>query len=124
MTKITMSVLVGVSAASLVAGFLGQFFQQTEVKANSVLLLGIFASMIVLTIQIIRKTRKFSTRKEGLGSSDNLFEGIAIGLLLFTSMLSGSYLLLVPMASIALIIIYVIIRLRRGRSSSQDQNEK
>lgn len=120
MTKIILSVLIGISAASLVAGFLGRFLQQTGVKADFVLLIGICALMVVLIIQTIRKTKRFSAQKGGMDFSDNILEGIAIVLLLFTSLLSGQYLLLVPVVSISLIVIYVIIRIRRGKSNSQD----
>jgi len=120
-TRIILSILVGISAASLVAGFLGRFVQQTGVRADLVLLIGISALAMALVIQAVQKRKRISAQKGGLEPSGNLFDGIVIGLLLFTSLLSGPYLILVPVASIVLIMIYILIRMRRGRSDSQDQ---
>jgi len=120
-TSIILSILVGISGASLVAGFLGRFVQQIGIRADLLLLIGISALAMVLVIRAVQKRKRLSAQKGRLEPSDNLFEGIVIGLLLFTSLLSGPYLFLVPVASIVLIMIYILIRMRRGRSDSQNR---
>jgi len=88
-------------------------FQRVETQVDFALLLAGFAIIVILTIQTTRGRQETRRQRGEPDSADSRLEGIvtvvAIGLLLFTSMLSGPYLILVPMISIALI----IIKLRR-----------
>lgn len=109
--------IIGMLVAILVAFFLSRLFQPIEAQTEY-LLLGVGVVLIVILIfQTIRSGRRMPEQAGEITSGDKLLEGImtsaAILLLLFTSLLSGPYLLLVPVAAIALTVIYILLKRRR-----------
>jgi len=114
-----MTALIGMLVAILVARFLGHLFQQVEAQIDFALLAVGFSLIVALIVQTTRVRKKTKIQKGEPESTDSMLEGIvtavAIGLLFLTSMLSGPYLFLVPVGSITLIIIYLIIKIRRGK---------
>lgn len=114
--KAVVTALFGAFAALLVARFIGHFFQQAEALVDLTLIAIGCPLMAIFVIQATQR-QKNRARKDVSDPTEAKLERalttLAIGLLLFTSMLSGPYLILVPMISIVLIIIYIVVKLRR-----------
>jgi len=108
--------IMGMLVAILVAFFLLRLFQPIEAQTEYLLLGAGVILVVILIFQTIRSGRRMPEQAGERTSGDKL-EGImtsaAILLLLFTSLLSGPYLLLVPVAAIALTVIYILLKWRR-----------
>lgn len=114
--KGVMTALFGAFIALMVTRLIGFFFQQEKALVDLVLI-AVGCSLTAILVIEATQRQKNRARKDELDSAEATLEktitAVAIGLLLFTSMLSGPYLILVPIISVALIIIYVIVKIRR-----------
>ena len=114
--KGAMTALLGTFIALIVTRLIGFFFQQEKALVDMILLAVGGSLMAILIIGATQRqkdgARRDSSDSEG-ATFDKVITAVVIGLLLFTSMLSGPYLVVVPIISVALIIIYIIVKIRR-----------
>jgi 4-hydroxybenzoate polyprenyltransferase len=116
--KAVTTAIMGVLVAVLVAFLLSRFFRPVEAQTDY-LLLGVgVVGIVLLVLQSVRSRSRMPDRAGELVSGDKSLEGAMTAavmvLLLFTSMLSGPSLLLVPVVAIGLVIVYILLKRRQG----------
>ena len=116
--KAVTTAIMGVLVAVLVALLLSRLFRPVEAQTDY-LLLGVgVVGIVLLVLQSVRSRSRMPDRAGELVSGDKGLEGAMTAavmvLLLFTSMLSGPSLLLVPVVAIGLVIVYILLKRRQG----------
>ena len=110
--------MVGMLVAVLVAFFLSRLFQPVSAQMDYLLLgLGLAGIVLLVLLSGLGKGRMPVQAGES-ASGDKLLENVMTAavmvLLLFTSMLSGLSLLLVPVVAVGLIVVYIVLKRRQG----------
>ena len=110
--------MVGMLVAVLVAFFLSRLFQPVYAQMDYLLLgLGV-AGVVLLVLQSGLGKGRIPVQAGESASGDKLLENVMTAavmvLLLFTSMLSGLSLLLVPVVAVGLIVVYILLKRRQG----------
>jgi len=112
--KIAATGAIGALVAVLVTALLGRSFGQIDPSVGATLAVLGFAGIAIMVLYSARRSVK-----AGKSTSDATLEGIftivAIGLLFATSMLSGPYLLLVPVVAVVLVVAYTVVLYRRKK---------
>jgi len=116
--KLITTSIVGMLVAVLVAFFLSRLFQPVYAQTDYLLLgLGV-AGVVLLVLQSVLGKGRTTVQAGGLASGDKRLENVMTAavmvLLLFTSMLSGLSLLLVPVVAVGLIVVYILLKRRQG----------
>lgn len=116
--KLITTSMVGMLVAVLVAFFLSRLFQPVYAQTDYLLLgLGV-AGVVLLVLQSVLGKTRIPVQAGVLASGDKRLENVMTAavmvLLLFTSMLSGLSLLLVPVVAVGLIVVYILLKRRQG----------
>ena len=116
--KLITTSIVGMLVAVLVAFFLSRLFQPVYAQTDYLLLGLSVAGVVLLVLQSVLGKGRTPVQAGGLASGDKRLENVMTAavmvLLLFTSMLSGLSLLLVPVVAVGLIVVYILLKRRQG----------
>jgi hypothetical protein len=115
--KLITTSIVGMLVAVLVAFFLSRFLRPVYAQTDYLLLgLGV-VGVVLLVLQSFLGKGRTPVQAGELASDDkrleNVMTAVVIVLLLFTSMLSGLSLLLVPVVAMGLIVVYILLKRRQ-----------
>jgi len=110
--KVAVTASLGVAVAVILTAFLGMYFGRLEPALSNIMLIaGLIGIVALVAFSALKRSRSDE------GAADKGFEAIstaaAIGLLLFTPMLSGAYLIIMPIACVVLLIAFVLMKWRR-----------
>jgi len=114
--KGVMTALFGAFIALMVTRLIGFFFQQ-EMALVDFILIAVGCSLMAILVIKATQRQKNREQRDVIDSAEATFDkvitAVVIGLLLFTSMISGPYLIVVPIISVALIIVYIVVNMRK-----------